>query len=69
MSARLKPGNGALTWNFAMPAEALIQIVCKNAEKRVQPDILCFLQKGNLHLGKSLENLGKLRRSCIFYFV
>ena len=35
MSAPLKPGNGALTWNFAMPAEALIQIGCKNAETRV----------------------------------
>ena len=37
---------GALIWKFAMSAEALIQIVCKNDEKRVflqSDDILCFL--------------------------
>ena len=55
---------GALIWKFAMSAEALIQIVCKNDEKRVFFSQIFFVFHNKEIYKTHFVMISKLRRSC-----
>ena len=61
---------GALIWKFAMSAEALIQIVWKNDKTRVFFGRISFVfYNKKFTFRKSLERLGKLKKSCLLCVV
>ena len=68
MSAPPETRKGALIWKFAMSAEALIQIVCKNDEARIFFSQI-FLEDDDLDIEHKPFVTNKLFILCFIFFL